>query len=233
VTPLLPSVTEERPRTQSERAALSDRRMTEAAIRLLVERGTAGATLKAIGEEAGYSRGLATHRFGSKAGLFRHLIKHVSNLWVEQLERGVGEKSGVEALTTAVDVHYRFLREAPEAVRAMYILWLASVDPSSRFKANVAEIHRAQRAGVEEWVRRGQSRGEVRDDLDPVRAAEQFVALIAGITFQWLVNPQMPLKAMHEALKREIRFLLAPSRSAGPDGAAEPTDTNFRTKSPG
>ena len=55
-----------RPRTQAERTALSDRRMLEAAIRLIIERGTAGTTLREIGERAGYSRGLASYRFGNK-----------------------------------------------------------------------------------------------------------------------------------------------------------------------
>ena len=44
-------------RTQEQRTALSDQRMTEAAIALLVEAGIGGTTLAAIGLRAGYSRG--------------------------------------------------------------------------------------------------------------------------------------------------------------------------------
>jgi AcrR family transcriptional regulator len=51
--------------TQAERTALSDQRMFDAAIKLISQHGTQGTTLKAIGELAGYSRGLANSRFGS------------------------------------------------------------------------------------------------------------------------------------------------------------------------
>ena len=49
---------------QAERSALSDKLMFDAAVQLINERGTAKTTLKDIGEVAGYSRGLASYRFG-------------------------------------------------------------------------------------------------------------------------------------------------------------------------
>ena len=49
--------------TQAERSALSDQKMFEVAIDLVNERGTAKTTLKDIGEQAGYSRGLARNQF--------------------------------------------------------------------------------------------------------------------------------------------------------------------------
>lgn len=208
-----------RSRTQAERAALSDRRMTEAAIRLLVTEGVGGTTLRAIGAESGYSRGLATHRFGSKAGLFRHVLRYVSAEWVARVEKAVGEKIGADALTAVVDVQYHFIKDAPNELRAMYILWMASGDPASEFKTNVADVHRAQRADVRRWVEAGQEAGTVRSDLSAMRVSEQFVALLLGITFQWLVNPKMPLREMHEALKREIRFLLRPATGKQSPGA--------------
>ena len=60
--------------TQAERTALSDQKMFEMAIELVNERGTAKTTLKDIGEGAGYSRGLASYRFGSKDGLWMELF---------------------------------------------------------------------------------------------------------------------------------------------------------------
>ena len=59
---------------QAERSAQSDKKMFEAAIELINERGTAKTTLKDIGEHAGYSRGLASYRFGSKDGLWMELF---------------------------------------------------------------------------------------------------------------------------------------------------------------
>ena len=62
--------------TQAERTAISDRAMLDAAIELVLEHGTEKTTLAMIGEKAGYSRGLATYRFGSKAGLYDESEAH-------------------------------------------------------------------------------------------------------------------------------------------------------------
>ena len=73
--------------TQAERTALSDQRMFEVAIELVNERGTAKTTLKDIGEGAGYSRGLASYRFGSKDGLWMELFARFDDIWKAHLSQ--------------------------------------------------------------------------------------------------------------------------------------------------
>ena len=72
--------------------------MTDAAVGLLVERGIAGTTLASIGERAGYSRGLVTHRFGSKAGLLAHVHDSVAAEWLRHVGGFVDEATGIAAL---------------------------------------------------------------------------------------------------------------------------------------
>ena len=38
---------------------------------------------------------------------------------------------------------------------------------------------------------------------------------MAGIAYQWLANPQMPLGAMYQQLKSDIRLRLAPRADGG------------------
>ncbi|MFK7958836.1 MAG: TetR/AcrR family transcriptional regulator, partial [Lysobacterales bacterium] len=93
--------------TQAERTALSDTAMIDAAIRLIVSLGTEKTTLKALGEVSGYSRGLVTYRFGSKAGLFKAVIKTVSDRWLDTFEKAVANQSGVEAILSTAAAYYR------------------------------------------------------------------------------------------------------------------------------
>ena len=88
--------------TQAERTAISDRAMLDAAIDLILEHGTDKTTLAAIGDRAGYSRGLATYRFGSKAGLFDEVCKSISRGWLDYLKKGVGDKIGIDAAPEAL-----------------------------------------------------------------------------------------------------------------------------------
>jgi len=182
--------------------------MVNATIELLNTVGMAGATLIAIGERAGYSRGLATHHFGSKAGLFRKVMKHITAVWTEELESNLRGKDGLKALQAALDAHRDHMLHFPRHARAMYILWSASFDPKSEFKPNVIEFHRLQRANAAAWVKAGQASGEIRADVDAVGFSEQFYASLLGINYQWLINPKIDLKASIETLKHNIVSLL-------------------------
>jgi len=202
-------------RRQADRTALSDRLLTEAAIELLVKSGIQGTTLQAVGERAGYSRGLATHRFGSKAGLFGKVLEVASRDWPERVQAAVGERVGADALCAATDAAEAFIRERPEEVRAMYLLWFLSIDPSADYKSNIAAVHHAQRRDVARWIRAGKTSGTVDSRVDPMRIAEQYAASMAGIIYQWLANPEMPLTTMFRQLKSDLRARLeqAPKRA--------------------
>jgi AcrR family transcriptional regulator len=191
-------------RKQAERTALSDRLLTEAAIELLVKNGLQGTTLQGVGERAGYSRGLATHRFGSKAGLFAKVLEVASADWLVRMQKAVGPLTGAEAFCAATDAADQFIRERPSEVRAMYLLWFLSIDPGADYRSNLANVHRAQRRDAAEWIRAGQRAGTVDPSIDPMRAAEQYCASMAGIIYQWLVNSRMPLTAMFEQLKVDL-----------------------------
>ncbi len=182
--------------------------MVNATIELLNTVGLAGTTLIAIGESAGYSRGLASHHFGSKSGLFRKVLRHITAIWTDELESNLAGKHGLGALLAALDAHRDHMLHFPQHARAMNILWSASFDPASEFKPNVIEFHRLQRAGAAAWVQAGQRTGEIRADVNAAGFAEQFYASLLGLNFQWLVNPEINLKASIDTLKQNIVALL-------------------------
>jgi AcrR family transcriptional regulator len=183
--------------------------MVSAAIELLNTAGIQGTTLVAIGETAGYSRGLATHHFGSKAGLFRTVLKRLSAAWTEELVGKLQGKTGLQAITTAIDAHLAHALAHPDFIRAQNILWGAALDPSSEFKPNVAEFMRIQRESVANWIVGGQQAGEIRQDLDTQRIAEQFYGGLLGISSQWLVGPDFDLSAAYEDFKHNMVRLVS------------------------
>lgn len=198
-------MTAPRRRKQEDRTALSDRLLKEAAVSLLNERGQAGTTLAAIGERAGYSRGLVTHRFGTKAGLFAYVHDTVAADWIARVQRAVGQSVGVEALHRAIDALHGFIKEEPDDIRAMYLLRYASIDPSSEYRANVAKVHRAQHRDVQHWIEHGQAQGTIESAVDANVAAELFCAALDGLLYRWLVTPTIPIDSLHEQLHREVQ----------------------------
>jgi len=198
-------------RTQLERTALSDSRLVSAAISLLIERGISGTTLIAIGERAGYSRGLVTHRFGSKAGLLGHVHDTVASHWIVRVQAKVGVATGVNALERVVDALYEFIAEAPAELRALYLLRYASIDPAAEYRANVAKFNKAQRRDVQRWIEAGQAAGELPETLTPHISAELFCSSADGLIYRWMVNPSLPVRELHDQLRDSIRDSLCAS----------------------
>ncbi len=184
--------------------------MVSATIDLLNTAGLAGTTLIAIGERAGYSRGLASHHFGTKSGLFRKVLKHISEVWTAELNQQIAGKTGLGAILSSLDAHREHLRRFPANARAMYMLWSGSLDPASDFKPNVTEFHRLQREAAAAWVRGGQETGEIRQDVNAEGFGEQFYASLLGLNYQWLVNPTIDFDTSIDVLKKNIVALLKP-----------------------
>jgi AcrR family transcriptional regulator len=205
------------PRTQAERTAQSDARMLEAAVRLIIERGTEGTTLKEVGELAGYSRGLAGYRFGSKGGLFAFVVKAIGEEWLRELTRVTRGRAGLEALNAATDAHYRFCVEAPDHVRAFYILWFESIGPASEHRDVIAAIHRRRQRDVVDWIEDGIRKGLVPGGVDASGIAAQFCATIIGIVYQWLAAPEdlETIERMYTDLKRTMALLLGENSNNG------------------
>jgi AcrR family transcriptional regulator len=204
------------PRTQAERTALSDARMLDAAVQLIVERGVDGTTLKEVGELAGYSRGLAGYRFGSKANLFSFIVRSVGEEWLQELGQAVENKVGLDAILAAADAHYHFVLEAADRIRAFYILWFISIGPDPEFKQVIAHVHERRQKDVEAWIRRGVAVGKVPKDIHVREIADQFCAAIIGIVYQWLVAPDAheSIKQLHDGLKKQMVTALGKPQSA-------------------
>lgn len=184
--------------------------MVDAAIELILEHGTEKATLAAIGETAGYSRGLATYRFGSKAGLFDEVCKSISRRWLGYLKEGVGDKIGVEAMSAALDAFYRFVTEMPREARVLQILYCGAASPKSEYRATAANIHQRQQDDVVKWLRAGQAQGLIRQDADAKSAAAQYIAYISGITYLWLINPDaVDFSQANEQMKTHLQLSLS------------------------
>lgn len=176
-------------RTQAERTEESSQRMLEAGIELILEHGPQKTTLKEVGERAGYSRGLASYRFGSKEGLFREILTRGRRQWVHELNSLVEDKRGVAAILAAADAFKGFLMHAPDQYRAMLILWYESIGHASPLSIKLTEHHAAQRRDVRRWVEQGVADGEISTEVNAAQFAAGFCSLAFGTAYQWQVNP--------------------------------------------
>lgn len=200
-------------RTQAERTALSDARMFEAAKQLIIKQGTHATTLKEVGEQAGYSRGLASNRFGSKEALFGQLVFRFNASWTQELARKVGSRTGAQACLAALDSVEGFLVNHSEYMQAMYILWFESISSHSEVRSHLADYHKIYRRDVAHWIAEGIEAGEIDGSVDSECYALQFCSFIFGTIYQWLVAPDsVDLPKQFEGFRQSTR------RAFGMDG---------------
>lgn len=200
----------ETPLTQAERTALSDQCLFAAAVNLIVERGPEKTTLKALGEASGYSRGLVTYRFGSKAGLFEAVIKRVSKRFGAEVERAVGDAEAIDAILVAAETYYRFVLKSPKDIRALQILCHTAAEPGSPLTGVVSRVQAMQRAQIAAWVEAGQRDGAIRQDVCAETFAVRFCAYTLGTTLFWMLDSRsIPWQRAHEDFKTNIRQQLA------------------------
>jgi AcrR family transcriptional regulator len=163
--------------------------MFEAAIYLIVERGTHNTTLKEVGEKAGYSRGLASNRFGSKEILFAHLVKDFNEKWAAELRRFVAANDGLAAISGALDAVEFFLLNRTSQMQAMYILWFESITSYPIVRRRLAANHIAYRRDTARWISQAIAKDEVSTTVNPESFAVEFSAFIFGLVYQWLASP--------------------------------------------
>lgn len=187
--------------------------MLACAIDLVVERGPALTTLKDVGEGAGFSRGLAGQRFGSKDGLFEFMVRSIGEAWLIELTRATEGLIGQQAIDRALDEHLRFCVQAPDQFLAFYRLWFEAIGEDSAVRRVVSNIHERRRRDIARWIAAGKQAGEIAQSVSSAAVAGQFTASVIGIVYYWLQHPEDTdeVTALHNNLKSTIRKLLSVS----------------------
>ncbi|MDH4385505.1 MAG: TetR/AcrR family transcriptional regulator [Caulobacter sp.] len=202
-------------RTQAERRDESEQRLLQAAGEVIAQSGVSAATFEAIGARAGFSRGLATQKFGSKQGLIEALITHLHARQDKALGAiGVDDMPGLDALLTYVDLYVRDLSLKGDG-RAYFMLLASAISDLSALRAAFAASHERVERRLEAMVQRGQAEGDIRRDLDADAAALMVGSLLLGLSIQCLIDPDMNLDPIRTTSLATLRLSFAVVASQG------------------
>ena len=203
--------------TQAERVAISDQKMLEAATELVLEIGTEKTTLKEVGERAGYSRGLASARFGSKEELFIRMTEAHRALWFSTLLRYTQGKSGLDAILCRIDAIEAILREDPENVKVMYTLWFDALGHPSVLRNELLKYNTESRNALTRILLQGIADGDFPEDLDIQQLVTDFYSRVYGFIYQWLITPDLvSIEKSMRTLKHFCRSVLSPNQAREP-----------------
>ena len=196
-------------RTQTERRGAAESRLLTAATELVAQQGVSATSIAQICERAGFSRGLVTHHFGTRAALFERLVEVTRSTFVSRLPQQ-DAMTGLETLLAMVATYADCLRGADPAPRAYLLLWAEAAGAGTELRPIFAHADERFRTTVGDLVRRGVADGSVRADADSRAVAACLLGILRGLGMQHLVDPGLDLDALRDPLVETVRAMLRP-----------------------
>lgn len=197
------------PSKQQQRTERSTNALLQAASELIVEGGFTALTFAAVGERAGYSRGLVTARFGSKDGLIDALIERIVTGWSQRevIPRTKG-RSGIDGVLTILAAIRDQAAADPSQLLVLYSLMFEATSDEA-LRVRFAELHDAMRGDYIYFVGKGLEDGSIVEGVSPENEAGMILGAIRGIGYQWLIDrkgfdPVGPLGYLHDTTKARL-----------------------------
>jgi AcrR family transcriptional regulator len=191
------------PRTQEQRRIQAERRLVRAAAELVGEVGPARVTLANVGERAGYSRGLATHHFGSKGAMMQRLVDTVTSQFRDAMFEGSEPDSPIGQLRQLIAFYFDVVSDLKPVNRARLVLWADAVATASDdIRPRMVAADREFREEIEKRIRLAVAAGEVGADVDALGLATVIIAMLRGVALQHVLDDQVDLNAARHEVEQ-------------------------------
>jgi AcrR family transcriptional regulator len=195
-------------RTQAQRRAESETRLLTAAAEVIASEGYLAATLERVGERAGFSRGLASRKYGSKDGLIEAVIWHVSAHVHEQVDYAIADLS--DPLDQLLRLFDRFVElvQSDTRVKAYFVLFSAMIANRLDTRTVFDEVQHRFGERIAALIVAAQADGSLPPALPAAHAAFMVGCLLAGISIETAVDYQVDGDAAGAALRHDIGIML-------------------------
>ena len=193
-------------RTQRERREQTERKVLAAATALIAQRGSRALTLAAVGEAAGYSRGIVSHHFGSRKNLLRAVLRDAQTLALPDVR-----SNAADWLADTVRAYLKNVTSRRPAARAFMQMWSEAIAADPVLMPLYAQRDTSFRRLLADKIGDGIRDGSVRANIDPEAMAVFLVGLVRGIALQLISTPPPArIKAIIEEAERATRRALQP-----------------------
>ena len=187
--------------TRAEQQAKTRTALLEAAAQVFIERGFLGASVEAITERAGYTRGAFYSNFDSKEELFAELLQErVYTIYAEMAERSTAP-AGERPSLREVGEQLAAIQGAREG-QWLFRLWLeliAHAGRDDRFREIAAGFWRGNRAAMTDSIAAAFKEAGNDPPVPAEHLASAMIALDIGLAIQHFVDPgAVPLELYPE-----------------------------------
>jgi AcrR family transcriptional regulator len=182
-------------------------RILAVAQRLLTRNGWRNTSLAQIARDAGVTPAGLLHHFESKEQLL-HAVLDAR----DADDDAHADRSSGDLIVEVARVAERFQR-SPEMVGTFAVLLVENILPDAPLHDRLLRRYRDAVDIVADHIRRGQSAGRYRADIDPVVKAAEILAFINGMETTWLLDPSIPLTEVFKDYAESLARDFAPTAS--------------------
>lgn len=205
-----------RPRkSQAARSSESEFRLLSAAAQILVEEGYAALTFDRVGEVSGFSRGLASQKFGSKDGLVLAVVEFLnSSIDASHAHDIQLAPNPLEEILCYLRFFFGRIIDDKMAL-SYFVLLAATIANKSSVHPAFVDAHERVKKTLGDMIRRGQASGVIRPDINPDTAALSIGAFQLGVATQRLLDSQFDVQPICDmalpAIHAQLAATTAPS----------------------
>lgn len=182
-------------------------RILAVAERLLARNGWRNTSLAQIAKEAGVTPAGLLHHFQSKEELLNSVLDARDADDDAHADRSTGD-----LVNEIRRVAERFGR-APELIGTFTVLLVENISPDAPLHDRLLARYRDAVDIVADIIRRGQSDGRYRTEVDAAAKATEIIAFVTGMETTWLLDPSIPLTEVFKGYAESLAQDLEP-RSA-------------------
>ena len=206
------------------RMSVAERRglLVDAAIKVMAREGVPNTTTRMIVAEAGMQIGVFHYCFRSKEELVLEVMKAITDRNFGAVSEAIGEASQpAELIALALDAYWAHIRRAPLEHLVTYELTQHALRLPGG-ERNAQAQYRSYTDGMEALLTAAASDGGFGWQTPVPMLARYILAVIEGMTFQWLVDRDDDAAAgVLQELREHLHTVadLPPDRAELPDGA--------------
>lgn len=162
-------------------------RLLDAAIRCIEERGYARTTARDLVAASRTNLGAITYHFDSKEALLNEALVECCRRWLQQVRQATADATSGDPWQDAITVAQQALQTG-RAVAVAYVEAWAQAERSPELRNQLADHYREFRSSVAALVH--SLTGQPDESVpDPEALAAIVVAIVDGLTIQWLLDP--------------------------------------------
>jgi AcrR family transcriptional regulator len=173
-------------RSQRERVEESSRRLVEAAIELIAEKGFTNTTAQEIGIRAGYSRAMVHERYGSKEALLETILQDYERRIDVAPEPGA---TGLQRVLAPILGMREFAAHDPQLLRAMFSLNFEALHDRDVLRRRIQGWLDRLQTRLRDAVVEGQADGSIANGSGAEDISSEIMATGIGYAYAWVMGP--------------------------------------------